>query len=156
MKRFEDDNCLANWKKLDELLDRMDWKDSRKITVVIPPVVISSEMRNTEDNLIVGESISPIQGTLSKIVVRADFGNKPPGLVKIEVEGLTQNISNIIEMNGNIQSIPLSVAVGEGAIIRVSSLSPTTLITRLGFSCLIELDRGLAKTMPMDYPLLEG
>jgi len=148
-------NCVENWNILNQLLERMMWKDARKMTMVIPPITIASEMRSVIDNPIIGECVSPVAGKVRKIVLRAEFSKQSPAIIKLEIEGITSATSNLIEMSGNILAYPIDVDIAEGAIIRVSCVNCASVL-RLGFSCLIDMNVSYVKQLPTEFPPMEG
>ena len=148
-------NCVENWNILNQLLERMMWKDVRKMTMVIPPITIASEMRSVTESPVVGECVSPVSGRVRKVVLRAEFVKQSPAIIKLEVEGVTSATSNLIEMTGTVLVHPLDVEIAEGALIRVSCINCTSL-SRLGFSCLIDMSSSYVKQLPTEFPPMEG
>ena len=154
MERFTD-NCVENWNILNQLLDRMDWKDQRRIMVIIPPITIASEMRSVVENPVAGECVSPVSGKMRKVVLRAEYSQQKPAIIRVEVEGVANATSNLVEMSGTVLVHPLDVEIAEGAIIKVSCVGPSPLV-RLGFSCLIDMSPSYTKNLTAEYPLMEA
>lgn len=154
MNIFAEGKHDDNWRVLDQLLERMSWKESRKIAVVTPPIAIASEMRGVMESPIIGECISPVAGRVRKVVIRAELIKPETAILKIEIEGLSSATSNLFEVNGNVFVYKADIEVSEGALIRVSVVNQG-IVARAGFSCLIDLKAQDALTLPMEYPAME-
>ena len=145
-------NCLTNWKILEHLLDRMEWKDQRKMILALPPVCISSGMKSVE-NLSDGVVV-PVSGTLTRMVIRLNLLNKPPAFVQMMLEGTSTTSSEMFEISGNIFTKELKTPIETGTIIKLKAIG--TNISSLGFSALISPKDSITRNVPNAFPSMEA
>ena len=154
--RFELTNkacdCLANWKILDHLLDRMEWKDQRKMILALPPVCISSGMKSVE-NLSEGVVV-PVSGTLTRMIIRLNLSDKPPAYVQMILEGTSTTSSEMFEISGNVFTKELKTPIETGNIIKLKAVG--TNIISLGFSALISPKDSITRNVPNAFPSMEA
>ena len=146
-------DCVSNWKILEQLLDRMSWKDHRKMILSLPPVCLSSAVKPIEDSLI--GIVSPVSGTFTRLIVRVVFSGKPPGIVRLTMEGANNTSSQVFEVTGNILIKELNESIETGTLIQVTSIGPEGVISSLGFSCLISPKDSILRHVPNAFPSME-
>ena len=145
-------NCVANWKILEQLLARMNWKDQRKMILSLPPVCISSEVSSVDS--LSGGIIVPVSGKLTRLVVRTILEDKPPGLIKMTIEGTSSSTDQIFEINGNVFVKELSMDIDTGSVIKLSPIG-TGVIKAIGFSALISPKESILRHVPNAFPAME-
>lgn len=154
--RFELTNkacdCLANWKILDHLLDRMEWKDQRKMILALPPVCVASEMKLAEG--LADGVVTPISGTLTRIVIRLNLSDKPPAYVQMMLEGTSTTSSEMFEISGNVFVKELKTPIETGTVVKLKPIGAN--ISSLGFSLLISPKDSITRHVPNAFPSMEA
>ncbi len=154
--RFELTNktcdCLSNWKVLDHLLDRMQWKDHRKMILALPPVCVSSIMKTLQEDC--EGVVIPVAGKLTRLIIRLNLLDKPPAFLQMTLEGSSTTSSQVFETNGNVFVKELDIQVETGTLLKVKAMG--TNVGALGFSALISPKDSILRNVPNAFPAMEA